>query len=302
MSSDSILPTEHIDPALADLDVRATSEVLSELLSSQQRAVHAVHRASSQLARAIDAAAVRLHDDSSRLVLLGAGASGRLAVQDGAELWPTYGWPEQRLILSMAGGPDALTRSLDGVEDDEDDALQQVQMRDIGPADVVLAVAASGRSPWTCRWLEEAANCGALTIGLANNPNTRLLNAAEHAVFLDSGAEVLAGSTRMASGTAQKVALNLFSTALMVRLNRTYGNLMVDMAASNRKLDDRRIRMVQAVRPEVTDEQAQQALDAADGWVKLAVLLACGATAQTGRKALNAQGGSLRAALRSLGF
>ena len=241
----TLLTTETIDPSLKELDLKSNAEILEILLASQQRAVDALHRAASQLDIAVTEAAARLAYGSGRIVLVGAGASGRLAVQDWAELWPTYGWPPARLLLCMAGGPEALLSSVEGVEDDSAAALVAVEAAAIGPADVVVAVAASGQSPWTCAWLESAKERGALTISMASNAQTRLLLAAQCPVWLDSGAEVLAGSTRMAAGTAQKIALNLFSTTLMIRLNRTYGNLMVDMAAVNRKLDGRRIRLLQ---------------------------------------------------------
>ena len=293
-------PTERIDPELKDLDLKTNADILDVLLDSQQRAVDAVRRARGALDNAIVAATARLQAGDGRLILVGAGASGRLAVQDGAEMWPTYGWPHERLILCMAGGKDALLASIEGVEDDAEAAVADVTAANVGPQDVVIALAASGQSPWTCAWLEASREAGALTIGMANNPDTRLLLAAECPVWLDSGAEVLAGSTRMAAGTAQKIALNLFSTNLMIRLNRTFGNLMVDMAAVNKKLDQRRIRLLQGVLPAVDDQQAAIAIDAANGWVKLAALIALGETSEQGRQRLAAHGGSLRAAIASI--
>ncbi len=293
-------PTERIDPELKDLDLKSNADILDVLLDSQQRAVDAVRRARGALDNAIVAATARLQAGDGRLILVGAGASGRLAVQDGAEMWPTYGWPHERLILCMAGGKDALLASIEGVEDDAEAAVADVTAANVGPQDVVIALAASGQSPWTCAWLEASREAGALTIGMANNPDTRLLLAAECPVWLDSGAEVLAGSTRMAAGTAQKIALNLFSTNLMIRLNRTFGNLMVDMAAVNKKLDQRRIRLLQGVLPAVDDQQAAIAIDAANGWVKLAALIALGETSEQGRQRLAAHGGSLRAAIASI--
>ncbi len=294
------MPTESIDPALKDLDLKTNADILDVLLDSQQRAVDAVRLARDALDVAIVAATARLQTGQGRLILVGAGASGRLAVQDGAEMWPTYGWPHERLILCMAGGKDALLASIEGVEDDAEAAAADVAAASVGPQDVVIALAASGRSPWTCAWLETARKNGALTIGMANNPDTRLLLAAECPIWLDSGAEVLAGSTRMAAGTAQKIALNLFSTNLMIRLNRTYGNLMVDMAAVNKKLDQRRIHLLQGVLPAVDDEQAAIAIEAANGWVKLAALIALGDTSEEGRQRLANHDGSLRAAMASI--
>lgn len=296
----TLLPTESIDTSLRDLDLKPNGEILDVLLESQTRAVEAVRQARDSLDAAVTAAAERLATGEGRLILAGAGASGRLAVQDGAEMWPTYGWPHARLLLCMAGGSEALLSSIEGVEDDADAARRDVEDAGVNAEDVVIALAASGQSPWTCAWLEHARQRGALTIGLSNNPDTRLLRAADCPIWLDSGAEVLAGSTRMAAGTAQKIALNLFSTTLMIRLNRTHGNLMVDMAAVNRKLDQRRIRLLQGVLPEIDDESAAVAVAAADGWVKLAALIALGDSAAQGRQRLERHAGSLRSAMKEL--
>lgn len=300
MSPEQQCTTEYIDRHLVDLDLRSTADILQVLQSSQQRAISAVADAASALELAVCRAAERLRDGDGRLVLAGAGASGRLAIQDGAELWPTYGWPHERLLLRMAGGETALMRSVEGAEDDDEAARQQVIDDNVSTGDVVVAVAASGRSAWTCAWLEAAARAGALTIGIANNPGSTLLRLADCAIPLDSGAEVLAGSTRMAAGTAQKVALNLFSTALMIRLNRTYGNLMVDMAAVNRKLDGRRIRLLQGVLPDTGERAASAALAASGGWVKLAAMIVSGCTPNQGRELLAEHDGSLRLALAAL--
>ncbi len=294
------MQTEFIDPEHADLDLRSVTEILDTLLDSQQQALLAVRKARRQLDHAIEQAASRLAGDSGRLILLGAGASGRLAVQDGAELWPTFGWPHERLLLCMAGGEQAFVSSIEGIEDDESVAREESSAARPGPNDVVIAVAASGRSAWTCTWLELAQSAGALGIGIANNAGSRLLESADCPVLLDSGPEVLAGSTRMAAGTAQKIALNLLSTTLMIRLHRAYGNLMVDMAAVNSKLDQRRIHLLKGVLPQLSDEAAHEALAEAGGWVKLAALIASGDPVEAAVQRLDAHKGSLRAALREL--
>jgi len=286
---------------VADLDLQTDDAILTLLLNSQQQAVDAVRAVQADLAKAVTASAERLQSNSQgRLILVGAGASGRIAVQDGAELWPTYGWPAERLLLQIAGGDGALLKSVEGVEDDPHDALHQVSQFKVNQNDVVLGLAASGRSPWTCAWIEAARLQGALTIGFSNNGDTPLLAAAEHPLLLDSGAEVLAGSTRMTSGTAQKIVLNLFSTLLMIRLNRTHGNLMVDMAATNIKLEGRRIKMMQTILAGLSDADARSALDKANGWGKLAVLIAKGAQREEAEQLLNSNAGSLRLALRSI--
>lgn len=292
--------TEHINQKLHDLELRDNTEILNTLAQSQLRGAQAADKVIAELSRAVDASCHILLNNSGRLVMVGAGASGRLAVQDGAELWPTYGWPSARLILTVAGGDAALLKSIEGCEDDSEDATAEVRLHNINQDDVVLGVAASGSSKWTVAWIEQARRAGALTIGIANNDQTPLLQQCDHPIFLDSGEEVLAGSTRMAAGTAQKAALNMFSTLLMIRLNRTYGNLMVDMAASNAKLDDRRLRMVQSVLPNIDKNLAAQALIDADGWVKLAVLIALGQNKQSALAVLEHSSGNLRNAIAKI--
>lgn len=290
--------TEFIDPSQPALDQQSSAELVTRVILSQRDALdRLLTDVPSAMATAIDAAAARLQNGTGRLVLAGAGASGRICVQDGAELWPTFGWPSERLLLVMAGGNAALTSSIEGVEDDADQAREQVQQFAIGVDDVVLGVAASGRSPWTVAWVEAATACGAMTIGISGNADSPLAAAAVHGITLNSGAEALAGSTRLAAGTSQKAVLNAFSTALMVRLNRCYGNLMVDMAARNAKLDRRRHHMVKEIVPEATDAAIAAALLTAEGWVKLAVLLVGGDTRERGEARLERHAGSLRAAL-----
>lgn len=292
--------TEHINDDLLDLDLRDNASILNTLVESQTRGVNAARKAIPSLNSAVTAAAVRLAASDGRLVMIGAGASGRIAVQDGAELWPTYGWPASRLLLSIAGGESALLHSIEGGEDNAENARLEVESHAIGENDVVIGLAASGSSVWTVAWIKQARCAGALTIGMANNADTPLLVASECPVHLNSGAEVLAGSTRMAAGTAQKVALNMFSTLLMIRLNRTYGNLMVDMAAINTKLDDRRLRMLKTLVPDVDESTSADALRQANGWVKLAALISLGASHAQGLQLLNECDGSLRVAMREL--
>jgi len=292
--------TEHINDDLLDLDLRDNESILNTLVESQVRSVHAVRDAIPALNTAVSAAAQRLGASDGRLVMVGAGASGRLAIQDGAELWPTYGWPASRLLLTIAGGESALLHSIEGGEDNAANAHREVQSQAIDKNDVVVGLAASGTSRWTVAWIEHARSAGALTIGMANNADTPLLLASECPVYLDSGAEVLAGSTRMAAGTAQKVALNMFSTLLMIRLNKTYGNLMVDMAAVNSKLDDRRLRMLKTLVPDTDTEKAADALRQANGWVKLAALICLDISHGDALQLLDDCNGSLRLAMSKL--
>jgi N-acetylmuramic acid 6-phosphate etherase len=262
----------------------------------QLEAVAAVRRALPQITHAADAAAERL-GGSGRLIYAGAGTSGRIAVQDGAELGPTFGWPAVQLVFAMAGGEAALLNSVEGAEDDAADGAAQMAQAMTGPADVVIGVAASGATPFTLAAITEARRRGALTIGLANNPGAPLLDAAEFSVLLDTGSEVLAGSTRMKAGTAQKTALNLISTAIMIRLGRVYKGQMVDMQLSNAKLRKRAVTMVAGLAG-CGQAEAAAALAASGGRIKAAVLVAMGRSVGEAEALLAASGGDLR---RSLG-
>jgi N-acetylmuramic acid 6-phosphate etherase len=234
-----------------------------------------------------------------RLVYVGAGTSGRLAVQDGAELVPTFNWPPDRLLLLMAGGKDALLRSVEDAEDATGRAVRLVQQHRLGPSDVVIAVAASGTTPFTLSCLREAKRSGALTIGIANNPDTPILQDAECSIWLDTGPEPIAGSTRMKAGTAQRVTLNLLSSLVMIRLGRVHEGLMVDVQAVNAKLARRSENIVQRLTGS-SIEDVRNALDRANGSVKLAVLLLHGLSLVEATAALERAGGRLRAALNQI--
>jgi N-acetylmuramic acid 6-phosphate etherase len=267
---------------------------LEAMLDSQMAAFVAARKALPALARAAEEAAVRL-ERGGRLVYAGAGASGRLAVQDGAELHPTFGWPRERLSYVIAGGEPALVRSIEGAEDDTAAAVAAVEALALRGADVLVAVAASGRTAFTCAAQRQARASGALTIGLANNPDTPLLAEAEIPVLLRTGPEFLAGSTRMSAGTAQKIALNLFSTQVMMALGRVYRGFMVDVVPSNAKLVARAKGIVQALTGSAAAE-AEVLWTRAGGDLKLAVLLGDGLELEQARARLAAAGGNLRRA------
>ncbi len=290
----SPLNTEHSLPGVADAELWPTGQALAAMLDSQATAISAVRQSLPALSAAVSAAAGRL-GMSGRLVYAGAGASARLAVQDGVELYPTFGWPHDRLATLIAGGTPALTRSVEGAEDDAADGQGQAESLRLGEADVLVSVAASGATPFTCAAQDAARQAGALTIALANNPGSRLLRAAEHPVLLATGAEFLAGSTRMAAGTAQKIALNLFSTRLMTELGRVYRGLMVGVVPSNAKLVARAHRIVAELTGAALDVAAN-AHEAADGDVRLAVLMLDGFSRTTAQARLDAAGGNLRTA------
>ena len=286
--------TEAADERYLGLDSWGDARVVAALWESQADAVAAARAALPAITAAAAAAHARL-SVRGRLVYVGAGSSGRIAFQDGIELGPTFGWPDARLVLQLAGGTDALRHAIEGAEDDIGAAQQAAATHDFGPDDVVIGVAASGRTPYTVALLQAARARGALTVAVGNAPGP-LLTAAEHSLLAATGAEVIAGSTRLKAGTAQKVALNIFSTLLMVRLGRTYAGRMVDMRPTNDKLRRRAIDMICDVagcdRP-----VALAALAAADDSIKVAVLIARGRSAQAARALLARHDDHLRKAL-----
>ncbi len=272
-----------------------TGEALAAMLDNQSAAFCAVRQALPALAAAVRAAAHRLGSGRGRLVYVGAGASGRLAVQDGVELHPTFGWPHDRLLFLLAGGEAALMRSREGAEDDAEAGAGASMEHGIDRQDVVLGVAASGTTAFTRAAIGAARERGALTIGMANNRTAPLLLDAEHAVLLETGPEFLAGSTRMTAGTAQKMALNLFSTQTMTELGRVYDGLMVNVVPSNAKLIERGRRMVGIITG-CDEATARDAHEEAGHDVKLAVLIVDGLPLDAARSCLARAKGDLRRA------
>jgi N-acetylmuramic acid 6-phosphate etherase len=288
------LPTEDIDARFADLDLWTTQDAVEAMLEEQLAAVAAVQSQAARIAEAADQAAARLSGVNGRLLYVGAGTSGRIAVQDGVELGPTFDW--DRCDYLLAGGWDALRSSVEGAEDDTQ--AGEAAMHALAPTseDVVVGVAASGRTVYTLAAVRTAAAAGALTIGVASNAGTALLEAVDHPILLDTGAEVVAGSTRMKAGTAQKIALNVFSTAVMLRLGRVHMGLMISMRLSNAKLRDRALKIVSRAAG-VEGPVAATALERAGRDMKLAVLIALGGSPEEGAALLRAAGGNLRLAI-----
>ena len=291
--------TEGADPRYRMLDRWDSATALRTIWESQMAALAAIAPALPVLAEVVEAALPRLRR-GGRLVYAGAGTSIRIAVQDGTELGPTFNWPEARVSYLIAGGDAALRHGIEGAEDDAEDALAQVERADIGPDDVVIGLAASGRTPFTIAALKAARARGALTVGVACNGATPLLQVAEHAVLVETGAEIVAGSTRMKAGTVQKVVLNMISTQIMVRLGHVHDGLMVDLRAQNAKLRLRARDMV-ALLAGVSTEAAQAALEAVDWRVKPAVLVALGLTPERAADELAQAGDVLRVALAAVG-
>jgi N-acetylmuramic acid 6-phosphate etherase len=284
--------TERPSPRFADIDLWDPGDVLEAMIGGQFAAVAAVRAALPAIERAGLAMEPRLRA-GGRLIYAGAGTSGRLAAQDGAELMPTFGWPRDRLVLLLAGGGAAMLQAIEGAEDQVGRASELTQVCD---NDVMLAVAASGTTPFTLSCLREARRQGALSIGIANNPDTPLLTEAEHAIFLDTGAEPIAGSTRMNAGTAQRITMSLLSTLVMIRLGHVYRGLMVDVQATNTKLTRRKRDILMHLTGR-REEEIEAALVRADGNVKLAVLLLKGCTLEAAQALLQRAGGQLRGAI-----
>ena len=288
----SHMATEEVDPRFADLDAWQLSAAMEAMWEGQLAAIAAIGRALPAMTAATEAAKSAL-GEHGRLVYVGAGTSGRVAVQDGAELLPTFAWPNERIRFIVAGGETAFVTSIEGAEDDVEDAVAQVKAARLTPHDVVIAVAASGTTPFTVAALQEAGASGAVTIGVANNAGTALLASAKFPILVETGRELIAGSTRMKAGTAQKVVLNLISSGIMLRLGRVYRGMMVNMAPSNAKLKKRAEGMVAQI-AQCDDVQASRALEEAEGEIKTAVLLALGIDRASAEAMLKQCDGNLR--------
>jgi N-acetylmuramic acid 6-phosphate etherase len=292
---DKAMATEHSSTRFQDLDTWPSLDILSAFYEGQLSAVAAVRTALPAIAAAAEEAAARLRR-GGRLVYVGAGTSGRIGVQDGTELPPTFNWPDDQIVYLIAGGPGAIMRAVENAEDSVEEGIAGIRHNGIGRDDVVIGVAASGRTPFTIAALEEARARGAQTIGISNNADAPLLDVCSHPILADTGEEVIAGSTRMKAGTAQKIVLNLLSTLVMVRLGRVYGGLMVDMRATNAKLRRRSEIMVSQI-TDCSDATAAEAIRLANGDLKAAVLIALGADSTQAQEALKQSDGNLRQAL-----
>jgi N-acetylmuramic acid 6-phosphate etherase len=263
-------PTEYVNPQTAGLDQLNTRALVETLVSDQRAAVDAVLAQSEALARAVDSIADRLAG-GGRLHYVGAGSSGRIATLDASEMPPTFGTVAHLVQAHVAGGPPALVNAIEGAEDDADagDALARERFT---PKDAVVGLSASGGAAFVVAALKRARAMGALTVALTSVADSPLAQSAAIGVAFDTGAEVLAGSTRLKAGTAQKIALNALSTAVMVRLGKVHENLMVDVVASNQKLRRRALRLVREV-AEVGEGRARELLDASGGRVKIAIVM-----------------------------
>ncbi|MEU9040736.1 N-acetylmuramic acid 6-phosphate etherase [Kitasatospora sp. NPDC048343] len=294
----TVPPTEAIRPDWAALDELPTAELLRLMNAEDRTVAAAVGGQLERIAAVVDAVAARMAR-GGRLVYAGAGTAGRLGVLDAAECPPTFGTDPALVVGLIAGGRTAVTEAAEGAEDRPDLAEADVAVLALTPADTLVGVSASGRTPYAVAAVRAARATGALTVGLACNRGSALAAAAELAVEVEVGPEVLAGSTRLKAGTAQKLVLNMLSTAVMVRLGRTYGNLMVDVRATNSKLRERARRIV-AEATGADDQSIRRALTATDGRAKDAILLLLAdIDAPAATRLLTAANGRLREALKA---
>ena len=291
------LVTESQNPRTSDIDVLPTIDVLRSINDEDKRVALAVEKVIPDIAAAVERI-VDAFRKGGRLVYVGSGTSGRLGVLDASECPPTFRVPEGMVVGLIAGGPHALAHSIEGAEDDADGGRDALEGIGLTRDDVVVGIAASGRTPYVIGALTYACKVGATTVALACNPNAVTAGIADIAILPVVGPEVLAGSTRMKSGTAEKLVLNMLTTASMIRIGKSYQNLMVDLHASNEKLAARATRIVMAATG-CSREEARRALERAGKDVKVAILTVIGAgmSPTAARHALQEAGGFLRQAI-----
>ena len=287
--------TETFDPSYRGLDTWLDEEILSAFLDGQARSVDAVRNVLAALAAAAHAIVERIEPDG-RIVYAGAGSSGRQAALDGMELGATFGWPAERIAFVLAEGNVLDPGAKNSDEDDTGNAIDLVRDLKLGPKDCMIAVAASGTTPFTVAAAETARAAGALVVAIANNARAPLFQHADHAILLETGPEVIAGSTRMSAGTAHKAALGLLSSLTMTRLGHVHDGRMVSMRADSAKLEGRSARIVAEIAG-CTPDEAETALAEASGRIKAAVLIARGATPAAAEALLARANGNLRIAL-----
>jgi len=265
------LNTETIDPRFSQIDFLPTSDLLKLMNENDQGVSLSVAKVLPQIEQAILEITKRM-SQGGRLIYVGAGTSGRLGVLDASECIPTFSIPDGVVIGLIAGGDAALRKGIEGAEDNRDGAISELKSLKLSSLDTVVGIAASGRTPYAIGAMDFARSVGALSVALTCNPNTEMSRYSDIAIEIDSGPEILAGSTRMKAGTAQKLVLNMISTVSMINLGKTFGNLMVDLQVTNVKLKDRAIRIIQAA-TQVDAKRAEAALSAANNQVKVAIVM-----------------------------
>lgn len=296
MSELDLLVSEGRNPNSMGIDMMSTHDILHTINREDSTVPHAVELVIPAIERAVDAI-VAAFNQGGRLVYMGAGTSGRLGVLDASECPPTFGVPHGMVVGLIAGGPDALMRATEGAEDRSEDGVADLEAIAFTARDVLVGIAVSGRTPYVIGGLQHARAVGAVTVALSCNPVSAIADIADIAISPVVGPEVLTGSTRLKSGTAQKLVLNMLTTASMIRIGKSYQNLMVDLHASNEKLLARAVRIVMQA-TECSAQQAEAALEASNNDVKLAILVQLtGLDVAAGQAALAATGGILRRAI-----
>ena len=291
-----MLRTEIPSQDHAGLDQYPVPDLVETLIADQFNAIGAVRRAAAQICAVVEAAVPRIAA-GGRLIYVGAGTSGRLGVLDGVELHPTFSWPHERALSLLAGGKGAMFQAVEGAEDDAGQGAADLAALRPGPTDVVLLLAASGATPYVLGALEAARASEALTVGIANNPGAPLVLRAGIGITLDTGPEIISGSTRLKAGTSQKIVLNTISSAIMVRLHKVYGNLMVDMKPSNAKLVQRAVALTMHATG-ADEARARAALEQCGFHVKVAIVaLLKQLPVARAQALLDRSAGSVRAAL-----
>jgi N-acetylmuramic acid 6-phosphate etherase len=290
------LTTEAVNPASARIDELDAAAIVAVMNAEDALVAAAVARESAAIARAIDVIADRFRR-GGRLVYIGAGTSGRLGVLDASECPPTFGTPPEMVVGLIAGGPQALTRAVEGAEDSRELAAADLAAIGLSPADVLVGIATSGRTPYVLGGLAHARAVGAFAIGFACNDNSELEPLTDLMIVPRVGPEIVTGSTRLKAGTATKMVLNMLTTGAMIRIGKTYGNLMVDLRATNTKLVARTRRIVTLLTG-ASEEEAERLVAAADGELKTAVVSrARGVSPADARRLLAEAGGHLRRAV-----
>jgi N-acetylmuramic acid 6-phosphate etherase len=290
------LPTEQLNSSSADLDLKSSLDIARIINAEDAIVAGAVARALPQIARGIDWIADAL-GSGGRLIYVGTGTSGRIAALDASECPPTFNVPPTTVQFVMAGGVRALSRAVEADEDSRELGVREIRKRKPGKKDVVVGIAASGRTPFTVAAVEYARKTGAKTIALSCNPNSPLEKAAELAIIVETGPEVVSGSTRMKAGTAEKLVLNMLSTGAMVKLGYVYGNLMVNLHQKNTKLTERAVTIV-ARALGIEREKAREALQRAGRDVPIAIVMAkAGVSRTSAEQALKDSRGHVRRAI-----
>jgi len=288
--------TEETNPNTKDIDRRSTLEIVTLINQEDKTVADAVSGVLEQVAEAVDVIVDRLASQG-RLFYIGTGTSGRLGVLDASECPPTFGVSPDLVRGVIAGGHDALHRSVEAAEDDPDQAKRDLESFGVSNRDVVVGISASGNTPYTLGAVEYAKQIGAATVAVTCNPDSQMASKAGVSIAPVVGPEAIAGSSRMKAGTAQKLILNMLSTATMIRLGFVYSNLMANLRATNEKLR-RRARAILAEEAGISAEEAARVFDAADEDLRVALLMTrSGVTEDDARRLLDLHGGSVRKAL-----